>query len=145
MARAIKDKLEETGEKISEAATRLGHKAAEKAEEAADWTKEKMHQAGNRISETAQKVEHKMGGSMSEAEWTAHSAGNIREHQQVVASCGTKVGTVDRVEGSQIKLAKHDSPDGLHHMIPTSWVKRVDGRVELDRDHLEVQREWQPA
>src|SRR5260370_1242234 len=41
--------------------------------------------------------------------------GGIKEHMDVIASCGTKVGVVDRVEGNAIKLTKKDSPDGQHH------------------------------
>ena len=31
---------------------------------------------------------------------------NIREHLPVIASCGQRIGTVDRVEGCSIKLTK---------------------------------------
>src|SRR4051794_6811565 len=52
MAESIKDKLEETGHKIAETATKVGHRVGEKVEEATDWAKEKAHQVGNRIEET---------------------------------------------------------------------------------------------
>lgn len=55
---------------------------------------------------------------------------DIAEHMKVVGSDGQHVGTVDRVEGNQIKLTKRDDPDGSgqhHHYIPMSSVQQVDG------------------
>jgi hypothetical protein len=140
MAESIKDKLDAAGHKISEAATKVGHAVSEKAEEAADWAKETTHEAGNRIEETAHKVEHK-----AKEVFGGHSAaGNsaIKEHMEVYASCGTKVGKVDHVEGDHIKLTKNDSADGMHHLIPTAWVAKVDSHVHLTKDHNEVQSGW---
>ena len=70
---------------------------------------------------------------------------DIKEHMEVYASCGTKVGKVDHVEGDSIKLTRNDSPDGQHHRIPLSWVAKVHDHIHLDRDHVEVQNQWQPA
>ena len=61
------------------------------------------------------------------------STADIREHMDVFGSCGNKLGKVDHVEGSQIKLTKNDSPDGMHHLIPMSWVKQVDEHVHLSK------------
>jgi hypothetical protein len=69
----------------------------------------------------------------------------VKEHMDVIASCGTKVGVVDRVEGGSIKLAKKDSPDGQHHMIPNAWIDHVDTNVHLNRNNQEVKRHWQSA
>jgi hypothetical protein len=141
MAESFKDKVEDAGQKISETATRVSHQVGEKVEEAADWAKEKAHQAGHRIDEAVQKVEHKTGMTFG----GTGASTDIREHQDVYASCGTKVGRVDHVEGNVIKLTKNDSPDGQHHLIPLSWVTKVDDEVHLDRDHLAVQDQWQNA
>jgi hypothetical protein len=73
------------------------------------------------------------------------STADIREHMDVYASCGTKVGRVDHVEGDTIKLTKNDSPDDMHHTIPLSWEAKVHDHVHLDRDHKAVQSQWQPA
>jgi hypothetical protein len=123
---------------MAEAATETGHKIGEKVEQAADWAKEKAHQVGHRVAEATQKVEHK-------AKEVFSNTSDIREHMAVFASCGTKVGTVDHVEGDSIKLTKTDSPEGQHHRIPLSWVNSVSDAVHLDRDHEKVQRGWQPA
>jgi outer membrane protein OmpA-like peptidoglycan-associated protein len=59
-------------------------------------------------------------------------ASDIRPHMAVVGSDGMPVGTVDHMDGpDQIKLAKHDQPDGQHHYIPLAMVSRVDDRVHL--------------
>jgi hypothetical protein len=145
MAQSIKDKVENAGQKVAETATKVGHRVGEKVEEAADWAKEKAHQAGNRIDEAAEKLGHMTGTPLAESTGAVGSVADIREHMDVYASCGTKVGRVDHVQGDTIKLTKNDSPDGMHHTIPLSWVARVHDHVHLDRDHKEVQSQWQPA
>lgn len=66
---------------------------------------------------------------------------DIKEHSNVIASCGTKVGGVDHLQGSDIKLTKHG--DGKHHLIPSSWVGEIrDGQVILIKDSQEVTDNW---
>jgi hypothetical protein len=141
MAETFKDKVEEAGHKISEAATKVGHKVGEKVEEATDWAKEKTHQAEHRIEEAT----HKVGATLHESTGKVGSVADIKEHMDVYASCGKKVGVVDHVLGDQIKLTKKDSPDGVHHLIPTSWVAKVHDHVHLNKDHVAVQSEWKDA
>jgi hypothetical protein len=50
----------------------------------------------------------------------------------VIASCGSKVGVVDHVEGSAIKLTRKDSADGQHHFVSFSNVAKVDEHVHLN-------------
>ena len=91
MADSIKDKLEETGHKIAETATKVGHRVGEKVEEAADWVKEKSHQVGNRLDETAQKVEHKVKETFGEtgpAGTLAAALETARAHVEVVTRLG---------------------------------------------------------
>jgi hypothetical protein len=88
---------------------------------------------------------HKVGAKLSESTGSAGSTADIREHQEVYASCGTKIGTVDHVEGDSIKLTRSGSPDGQHHRIPLSWVANVHDHVHLNKDHTEVEKQWQPA
>lgn len=131
MAESFKEKVADTGHKIAEAASHAGHAIGEKAEEAKDWVKEKAHEVGHKLEEAK--------------EW-AGSISDIHEHQDVIASCGTKVGKVDHVQGTHIKLTKNDSPDGQHHLIPLTWVANVDrSGVHLTKNHLEVQGQWQTA
>jgi hypothetical protein len=94
------------------------------------------------------RLPHLYGFLSSPSHFLAHpnsSTADLREHMDVYASCGTKVGRVDHVEGDTIKLTKNDSPDGMHHTIPLSWAAKVHDHVHLDRDHKAVQSQWQPA
>ena len=65
---------------------------------------------------------------------------DIREHMPVVCSNQVQFGTVDRLDGSYIKLTKDRA--GEHHWIPTSWVTLVDDKVHVDRPGEQAMREW---
>jgi hypothetical protein len=71
----------------------------------------------------------------------------IREHMKVIGSDRQLVGTVDKVEGNRIKLARNDpQAGGQHHYIPSEWVDRVDGdNVCLRQNAQEATRQWQNA
>jgi hypothetical protein len=74
----------------------------------------------------------------------ALKAFTILEHMEVMASCGTRVGKVDKVEGKSLKLTKNDpQAGGKHHYIPLAWVARVDQQVHLNKDSEDVMRDWQ--
>jgi hypothetical protein len=105
---------------IKDTLKNAGQEVAEKAAQAKDW------------------VEDKTGLSCG----TAKAAADIRERMDVIASCGTKVGVVDHVEGGTIKLTKKDSPDGQHHFIPTGWVDHVDNHVYLKKNSQETEQGW---
>lgn len=56
----------------------------------------------------------------------------IKEHAEIVGSCGNHVGTVDSLDGDFIKLTKDDSADGKHHYLPVAAVADVqDGRITM--------------
>lgn len=58
--------------------------------------------------------------------------GQIQDHMPVAGSDGRPVGTVDRVEGDWIKLAKNDTEapgGGEHRYIPLSTVAGLDGGI----------------
>lgn len=72
----------------------------------------------------------------------------IREHAEVIASCGSHVGIVDHLEGEdKIKLAKSDpKAGGVHHYIPLSWVDKIeDNKILLNKNKDEVTSSWQTA
>jgi len=69
----------------------------------------------------------------------------IRERMDVIASCGKKVGVVDHLEAGTIKLTRNDSPDNLHHYLPTSWVSKVDSRVHLNKNSSETELGWKAS
>ncbi|WGS19693.1 MULTISPECIES: DUF2171 domain-containing protein [unclassified Bradyrhizobium] len=55
----------------------------------------------------------------------------VKDGMEVIGADGVHVGTVDRVEGSRIKLKKRDSGDALHkghhHYIELGFVADVEG------------------
>ena len=56
---------------------------------------------------------------------------DIKEHMEVIGADGVHVGTVDKVEGSRIKLTKKDSGEGAHkghhHFIKKAQVAEAEG------------------
>ena len=122
----VVDTAKTAGEKVVDTAKTVGHKIAEGAEKATDWVKEKT-------------------GTDKDACGKAHATNDIREHMDVIGSCGNKLGVVDHVEGNSIKLTRNDSPDGVHHYIPMNWVARVDNHVHLSRNCGEAKREWETS
>jgi hypothetical protein len=123
MANTMKEKVADAGHAVADVAKNVGNKVAAGAEKAADFVKEKTG----------------MGGP---AEGSDAGIGGIKEHMKVIASCGKTVGVVDRVEGNAIKLTKNDSPDGMHHFVPTGWVQRVDSHVHLTKNSKETEQNW---
>lgn len=55
----------------------------------------------------------------------------VKEHMEVIGADGAHVGSVDRVVGDRIKLAKADSGEGQHkghhHFISRGLVAEVEG------------------
>lgn len=73
----------------------------------------------------------------------ASAASAIREHMDVIASDGVKIGTVDHLEGTnRIKLAKSTAPDGQHHFLPLDWVDHVDAHVHLNKTSAAAKAGW---
>jgi hypothetical protein len=68
---------------------------------------------------------------------------HIHPHMRVVGSDGNFVGTVEKIDGDLIMLARtHVRAGGLHHWIPLAWVSSAEEVVTLDRDSVRAQREW---
>jgi hypothetical protein len=70
---------------------------------------------------------------------------NIKEHMDVVGSDGALVGTVDHVQGSELKLTKTSDKSGQHHFIPLDWVSNVDAKVHLSKAAGDVKKQWRAA
>jgi len=72
------------------------------------------------------------------------SLNKVKEHQEVVGSDGTHVGTVDKVRGDRILLTKNDvDAGGQHHSIPSRWIKSVeDKKVTLSKTAEEAKQHW---
>jgi len=116
MSHNIKDQINEVGKKVGECVS-----------DAADWVKEKT------------------GVGSGREEGSDAGVAGIRPHMDVIASCGTRVGVVDRVEGDAIKLTKDSCGDGMHHFLPTSMVSRVDNHVHLNKNSAEAMAGWKPS
>lgn len=123
MASTIKEKVADAGHAVADATKNVGQKIAEGTGKAVDFVKEKT-------------------GMCGPDEGTDVGLVGIKEHMDVIASCGTKVGVVDNVGDGAIKLTKKDSPDGQHHFIPTIWVERVDSHVHLNKNSRETEQNW---
>jgi hypothetical protein len=67
---------------------------------------------------------------------------HIQEHMEVVCSKGMHVGTVDHVNGDEIKLTRNDSKDGMHHGISRSLAASIDDKVHLSKPCDEVEKHW---
>ena len=69
----------------------------------------------------------------------------ITEHMDVIGSDGAKIGTVDKVDGAEIKLTKGSDASGQHHFIPLSWVDHVDSHVHLSKAARDAKAQWRAA
>lgn len=67
----------------------------------------------------------------------------VKEHQEVVGSDGAHIGTVDHVRGDRILLTKSDQDaGGHHHSIPSSWITRIDEKVEISKTAEQAKAHW---
>ncbi|WP_375395622.1 DUF2171 domain-containing protein [uncultured Sphingomonas sp.] len=67
----------------------------------------------------------------------------VEEHMEILGSDGEHVGTVDKIRGDHILLARTDKDaGGHHHMIPSRWIQTVDGKVTLRKTAAEAKQEW---
>jgi hypothetical protein len=71
----------------------------------------------------------------------------IREHMAVISNDGQHVGTVDHVDGEQIKLTKSGANSGgQHHFIPLRWVDGIEaGEVKLTKPYQQAIQDWVAA
>jgi hypothetical protein len=69
---------------------------------------------------------------------------HIREHMEVVGSDGKHVGTVDHMEGKQLKLTKSDpAAGGKHHFLGLDQIDHVEqGKVCLNVPAHQAMQAW---
>ena len=90
------------------------------------------------------KFENDFGGWRERRQSKRQMLGQIREHMEVVGNDNEHVGTVDRVAGDRLILAKSD-PDsgGVHRSLSCTEIDRIDGdRVILDINATEARIRW---
>lgn len=67
----------------------------------------------------------------------------VQEHQEVVGSDGSHIGTVDYVRGDRIMLTKQDAASGgHHHSIPCSWIQSVEDKVTVNKTADQAKQHW---
>jgi hypothetical protein len=104
--------------------------------------KNTLRDAGKAVADAAENAKDWVADKTGVGCGTAKSVADIQPHMSVIASCGCTMGKVDHLEGGAIKLTKNDSPDGMHHYIPTAWVDHVDTHVHLTKNADETTRGW---
>src|SRR3954467_7915643 len=76
------------------------------------------------------KFEAEFGGWREKRRGQRQLLGRVSEHMEVDGSDGSYVGTVDKVRGDRIILAKSDpNAGGMHHSVPCGWVEAVEDKV----------------
>lgn len=95
-------------------------------------------------TENRSRFENEFGSWRSRRGEQRHALQQVREHHEVVGSDGEHVGTVDKLSGDRIILTKTDSDaGGVHHSIPSSWIKSVDAqKVTLEKTADQAQAAW---
>ncbi|MFL6843531.1 MAG: DUF2171 domain-containing protein [Allosphingosinicella sp.] len=89
------------------------------------------------------KFEQEFGGWREKRRNQRQLLGKASEHMEVVGSDGEHVGTVDKVRGDRIVLAKSDpNAGGVHHSIPCGWVESIDQKVSLNRSAKDAMNAW---
>lgn len=69
-------------------------------------------------------------------------AHDIREGMQVIGSDGGMVGRVVGLHGDHIHLEPTAPVHAGDHIVPRSWIARVDDHVHLDREAALVREMW---
>lgn len=95
-------------------------------------------------AEHQSKFESDFGGWRERRQQKRGLLGQVREHMEVVGSDDKHVGTVDKIGGDRLILAKSD-PDsgGVHHSLSCSEIDRVEGeRVILDCSADQARERW---
>jgi len=94
-------------------------------------------------NENRSKFENEFSSWRTERQGQRGSLSKVTEHMEVVGSDGSHVGTVDKVKGDRILLTKNDKDaGGIHHSIPSRWIKSVDGKVSLSKSADEAKAAW---
>ncbi|MGU3392373.1 DUF2171 domain-containing protein [Sphingomonas sp. M1A8_2b] len=94
-------------------------------------------------NEHRSKFENEFSSWRTERQGQRSALSQVTEHMEVVGSDGSHVGTVDKVKGDRILLTKNDrDAGGVHHSIPSRWIKTVDGKVTLSKSADEAKAAW---
>lgn len=93
--------------------------------------------------ENENRFHNDFGSWRNTRETQRQSLRQAQEHQEVVGSDGSHIGTVDHVRGDRILLTKSDKDaGGRHHSIPSSWIVDVGDKVRVNRTAAQAQAAW---
>ena len=94
--------------------------------------------------ENRTKFENEFSAWRTQRQTQRDSLDRVKEHDEVLGSDGSHVGTVDKVRGDRILLTKNDADaGGQHHSIPSRWIdKAEDGKVTLSKTAEEAKQHW---
>ena len=98
--------------------------------------------------ENQSRFESEFGSWRSSRQTKRQMLGQVREQMEVIGSDDEPVGTVDRVAGERIILAKANpepgaEAGGAHHSLSCSEIERVEGdRVILSTSAAEARNRW---
>lgn len=113
-----------------------------------EWRRRQMEELdrdyGEYRSECLSRFEEDFGSWRERRQSKRQMLGDIREHMEVVGSDGEHVGTIDRVAGDRIILARSDDDaGGAHHSLSCTDLERIDGdRVVLGLPAHKAQQRW---
>ncbi len=94
-------------------------------------------------SENRTKFQNEFSSWRTERQGQRDLLNKVKEHQEVVGSDGSHVGTVDKLRGDRILLTKNDrDAGGQHHSVPSRWLKSVDDKVTLTKTADEAKAQW---
>jgi hypothetical protein len=67
----------------------------------------------------------------------------IREYMDVVSADGYNVGNVERILATELSVSDESiAAVPSHHMIPFTWVERVDDKVRLNTTRDDAEQLW---
>jgi hypothetical protein len=90
------------------------------------------------------KFESDFGNWRSQRQTKRQMLGQVREQMEVVGNDEQRVGTVDRIAGDRIILAKNDpEAGGVHHSLTCTEIERIeDNRVILGCSAEQARQRW---
>lgn len=111
------------------------------------WRRDRIAELDNDYAEyrreNAQRFHDEFSSWRTDRQGQREGLNRVNEHMEVLGSDGEHVGTVDKVRGDRIILAKNDSDaGGHHHSIPSRWIQSVDDKVTLRKTAAEAQAAW---
>lgn len=116
----------------------------------AEHIRESIEEAGRRAAEAAREVGERVAAATDEktnprGHTPARAPADVRPGMPVLGQCGARLGTVEHLDGTALRVSHPETPDGKSHRIPLGWIAGVDGSVHLAREAADVLQGWRSA